>query len=38
LNYDPVCGLETLIIGIANGAWTFRAPILNPPVEFTFDL
>ncbi len=37
-NYDPVCGLETQIIGIDSGKWTFSAPTLDPPVEFTFTI
>ena len=33
-----VCGLQSQIVGMAGGTWTFSAPILEPPVEFTFDL
>jgi hypothetical protein len=36
--YDPVCGLEARIIGIANGVWTFSAPMLTPPVQLTFTI
>ena len=36
--YMPVCGLQASILGMSSGKWTFRAPILDPPVEFTFDI
>ncbi len=36
--YLPVCGLQTQIIGIAGGKWTFRAPTLDPPIEFSFTI
>ncbi|MBW7865438.1 MAG: hypothetical protein H3C30_13630 [Candidatus Hydrogenedentes bacterium] len=36
--YAPVCGLETIITGIASGAWTFSAPMLDPPVQFSFTI
>jgi len=38
LYFDPVCGLTANVLGMSSGKWTFRAPILDPPVEFTFEI
>ena len=36
--YAPVCGLQADIIGLADGVWTFSAPMLAPPVQFAFTI
>ena len=38
LLFAPICGLQATILGMSSGKWTFSAPILDTPVEFTFEI
>jgi hypothetical protein len=38
LLFAPICGLQATILGMTSGKWTFRAPILDPSVEFAFEI